>query len=224
MLRRGLLPTNGLAVLLLALFACGFGSLLFGKLMTFSPAGQERVRVETTQWEEQQQAERPAKVFWAWAQRVTLAIALALGTLAVVTVVGLYGVRRAVTIYPDRRGMLPLLLGRIAGTWMVYDPNRSPTAVMSLGEGSPLVTHHLPVGMEDQQAQITSQAQAVQALAAVASGQSNGDKASEMAAGVIGVPRPLAKPLPEVRRSPWESSHVERLLIEAGELEAAEYE
>lgn len=221
---RRILPSNGLAlaVLLLAVFACGFGSLLWGKLTAITPAGQDRIRIETEQWEQEQEATRPAKVFWAWAQRVTLAVTIALVTVAVVTVVWLYGIRRAVTIGADQRGLFPLLLGRASGAWVVYDPNRSPSAATAIGDGKPSVVHTLPDGID--QTAITKNAQSVQALAAIASGEGGGSRASELVTGVIGASHQLARPMPEVRKSPWESSHVERLLVESGELQESDYE
>jgi hypothetical protein len=77
----------------------------------------------------------------------------------------------------------------------------------------------LPPGREGEQSQVTGRAQAVQALAAIASGNGGGGRSGELMAGVLGAAQKLAPPHPQPRRSPWESSHVERLLIESGALD-----
>ena len=228
---RRILPSNAmvLALLLVAILAMALGS----NLDNLSTAKQERIRTETEQWEKQQEAERPAKVFWAWAQRFILGVSVLLLVVAVISVGWLYGIRRAVTIGADKRGLFPLLLGRlpvkdgdgqtVGRAWVVHDPNRALGATTSLGDKVDVMAH-TPAGLEREQLRITSQAQSVQALAAVASGEAGGNRAGELVSGVIGTAHQLARPLPDVKRSPWEPSHIERLLIEAGEMEGADYE
>lgn len=213
----------GLAVTL----AFVLGVVLVGKRPDLTQAERERARVQTEALRESLELDNQHKATmqkWKAVGKVTLgatAVGVIIGTVLVVWV---WGMRRAMTIGPNERGIFPLLLGRTGGSWVVYDANRSPTAATSLGTGGARVRHHLPAGMEAAQARITSQAQSVQALAAVASGEQGRDKGNELVTGVIGAAHQLAKPLPQVERSPWESSHIERLLIEAGELEANDYD
>lgn len=218
---RRFLPTNAmvLALLLVMILSCTVGASIFGKLNELSPAAQERQRLEAQEWKERAEAERPVRLFWAWVQVVLAALII----VGVVLVAILYGVRKALTIAPDERGIFPMLLGRVDSAWVVHNQNKELAATTSIGPGDVRVIHHLPPGMETQQVQITSQAQAIQALAAAAASSSEGSagqKARELVSSLVSASQ-LTKPLPAVRRSPWESSHVERLLIEAGELEEA---
>jgi hypothetical protein len=210
-----------LALILVSVLSCALGSLFFGRVSELSSAAQERQRLEAQEWKERAEAERPTQLFWAWSKRALMTLTF----LAALIVVSLFGMRYALTIAPNRQGIFPLLLGRAKGSWAVFDPNRSPTAVTLIGDNVPKVTHALPAGTESAQAQITSQAQMVQLTAAAVSGEGETEKkARELVSGLGGRTGLLTKPLPPVHRSALEPSHVERLLIEAGEIEEADYE
>jgi len=200
------------------------GGVLFGQANQLSGAGQERQRLEAQEWKERAEAERGALIFWQWAWRVVLV----LGGLGALAVALLWGMRQALTIAPNRQGIFPFLLGRVGKAWVIHDPNRAMASTTIIGPGAQLadqvtVTHALPAGLEADQLQVTGRAQAVQALAAVASGER--DERDELAGAVLGVDQPLiTRPLPPVTRSPWEPSHIERLLIESGVIEGGDYE
>jgi hypothetical protein len=196
---------------LIAVLACFLGAAVLGEATDLTPAGQERQRVELEQWEMQQEAERPARVFEAWGLRVVLILAL-IGAVAVGT---LYGMRWALTISPNQQGIFPLLLGRVGQAWVVHDPNRSVSAVTAMG-GEPPVTHYLPPGQE----QVTGQAQAIQLAAALASGDQAQKRRQNTASALMNASqRMLARPAPPVEKAKWEPGHIEQLLIESGQLE-----
>jgi hypothetical protein len=124
-----------------------------------------------------------------------------------------WGWRKATTVYPNQQGIFPLVI--IRDSWKrltYYDANRDVGAVTTIEDGKP--THYLPPG----QAQVTGQAQMVQLAAAVSSGE-RGQEANALAGR-----RLMGRPLPQVERAPWTPSHVERLLIESGELEDVHYD
>ena len=153
-----------------------------------------------------------------------VAFRVLLGTILLLTVTGLgWGLvrwlhRRAATTYPDRAGLYPIREGRIAGATIFHDPNRTLTGSTIYAAGPPRVeVHHpLPAGQGYAQEQVTTQAQAAQALRAAVSGS------GALPAGmqVLGAPdsRHISRPLPEVRSLGVEPSHIERLLLEDGEL------
>lgn len=175
---------------------------------------RERAEIALEQWEKEQEATYWPKVIWAWAKRVAPAMFLLGGAMVVI----LYGMRRAITIFPDKRGLFPLLLGRVGGTWTVLDPNTSfvVTAQKNLGGGAQ-IGGALPPGVTPEMAgEIMARFQSVQAVAASASaGQP--DSLSSALIGAIATRR-LGPPLPTVIESPYTASHVERVLIESGQL------
>ena len=92
-------------VLLVVLLGLIIGALLFGKLTSLSPAEQERQRIENRELEERLELERPMVLFWSWAWRVVIVLG-GLGALGVALV---WGIRMALTIAPNRKGIFPLL-------------------------------------------------------------------------------------------------------------------
>jgi hypothetical protein len=121
-----------------------------------------------------------------------------LGGVVLLTVGGLgWGVvrwlhRRAGTLYPDASGLYPLREGRVGRSRVFHDPNRALQ-------------------------QVTGQAQAVQALRAAVSGPSPLPSSRQLPLDLL-VQRRVSQPLPEVRELPYQPAHIERLLLEDGEL------
>jgi hypothetical protein len=185
-------------------------------LTQFSNARQERERIENAELEERLELERPVWLAQKW---IELAL-YALLALLPILVGGLYLLRRAITISADKRGLFPLLLGRVAGSWVIFDANRSPSAATAIGDDSPRITHVLEPG----QAQATSQAQAIQLAAALSAGDQTQGRRQEIAGALMGASqRVLARPMPRVERAGWEQGHVEQLLVENGQLEGGGY-
>jgi hypothetical protein len=212
--------TDARLILALIILSAVLGAVLWRGRPDLTAAERERERIKNEALAEKLAIDiRQKQTLSNW----IVVAKVAAGGLALVAVTGAvvvalaFGVRLALTIAPNRQGIFPLIMGRLKGSWVVYDANRSPSAVTSIGDGKPQVTYSLPEGMD--QARITAQAQAVQALAAVASGEQGGSKAGELVSGVMGQSSQLGRPLPDVQKSPWEPSHIERLLIESGMLE-----
>jgi hypothetical protein len=125
---------------------------------------------------------------------------------------------RADTIYPDRAGLYPIREGQIAGSKVFHDPNRAPTGSTIYAAGVPQVEvrHPLPQGHAHAQHQVTSQAQAAQALRAAASGATPLPTGTQFPLSLM-ADRRVARPLPEVEELDLEPSHIERLLLEDGD-------
>jgi hypothetical protein len=148
-----------------------------------------------------------------------------LGGVVLLTVGGLgWGVvrwlhRRAGTLYPDASGLYPLREGRVGRSRVFHDPNRalSGSTVYAPGQGQVIVRHVVPDGLEGAQQQVTGQAQAVQALRAAVSGPSPLPSSRQLPLDLL-VQRRVSQPLPEVRELPYQPAHIERLLLEDGEL------
>jgi len=207
------------ALLFISILSCVIGATVLGKLDDLSPEARERQRIENAELEKRLEAERPARILWAYAWRAAV-IGAAFTVLAVLL---LRGLRWATAITPNDRGLYPVMRLKVGQAQVLHDPNKALTATTiyttpQLAE-SVTVIPVLPAGAEGEQAQVTGRAQAVQALAAIASGNGGGNRSGELMAGVLGAANKLAPPHPQPRRSPWESSHVERLLIESGALE-----
>ena len=151
----------------------------------------------------------------------------------IVTGVALAIVLRQLSIIkPDRAGAYPLLLlkrmrmnwpwkGPLFEFWnRLVDPNRNPTVGIELGKEVKFIQ---PDQVSDVQRQITTQAQVVQAERARASGGPMllaGNRGSR-ARSRFGGPEIVVyeRPLPQVGTMRIGDSHIERLLIESGELE-----
>jgi hypothetical protein len=128
--------------------------------------------------------------------------------------------RRANTVYPDRSGLYPIREERFGRAKVFHDPNRTlGGSTVYASSGYDLDVHHaVPEGQEGAQRQITGQAQAAQALRAAASGAFPLPEKQNLPIGVLDERR-LARPLPEVKALPWEPSHIERLLLEDGNVD-----
>jgi hypothetical protein len=140
--------------------------------------------------------------------------------------------RQLSIIRPDRAGAYPLLLlkrmrmnwpwkGPLLEFWnRLIDPNRNPTVGIELGEEVKFIQ---PDQVSDVQRQITTQAQVVQAERAralggpmVLAGGRGGRARSRFGGPEIVV---YERPLPQVGTMSVGDSHIERLLIESGDLE-----
>ena len=210
------------ALILVATLSCVVGATLLGELSELSPEAHERRRIENVELEKRLEAERPAHVLWAYGWRLAIIVTV----LSALAVLSIRGLRWATSIAPDRRGLYPVVQLSVGQAKVLHDPNKALTATTiyttpQLAE-SVAVIPVLPAGAEGEQAQVTGRAQAVQALAAIASGNGGGNRSGEWVAGLLGAAQKLAPPHPQPRRSPWESSHVERLLIESGALDEPE--
>ncbi len=212
------------ALVLVAVLACIVGAVTLGNLTDLTPAAQERQRIENAHLEKQLEIERQleatkaaeeaarveaehgAKVAFAIGWRIALIVAIFGLIFAVVA----FAVHRSELINANRQGQFPLLTRQVNGAWVVHDPNRTVSGVTAIG-GAPQVKHYLPPGQE----QVTSQAQAVQLAAALASGEKNHNPADAL----LNIrQRILRRALPPVRSANWEPGEVEQLLIEAGEM------
>jgi len=162
--------------LMLVLLACLVGSLLFGKLERFTETAQERQRIETEAREAKLALEieqKTALAPWTQAAKITGGALGLLAIFGVIIVAIAYGIRHALTISPDARGIFPLLFGwqrwrdsngqRSSGL-IFHDPNRAlgPGTVFSGGQ----FAYALPPGLEREQLAVTAGALAVQATAA----------------------------------------------------------
>ena len=125
--------------------------------------------------------------------------------------------RRADTVYPDQAGLYPLREGRIGGAKVFHDPNRALTGstVYAAGPSTVEVRPAMPEGQAYAQQQVTTQAQAAQALRAAVSGSAPLPAGEHLAIGALSSRR-VSRPLPEVRSLELEPSHIERLLLEDG--------
>lgn len=140
---------------------------------------------------------------------------VATAVLAITLVAVKWTLKSIDTIYPDRSGLYPVLRERVGGFVLFHDPNRVVTSGVAYSrEGRPAFL--APESVGEAQRQITSQAQVAQVLAAASS---SGNKAlPERALNSVVIPQMLSAPMPEVMVSPLEPSHVERLLLESGEI------
>lgn len=152
-----------------------------------------------------------------------VAFRVLIGATILLTITGLgWGVvrwlhHRTDTIYPDRAGLYPIREGRIAGSKVFHDPNRalSGSTVYAM-DPQVEVQHAVPEGQAHAQHQITTQAQAAQAMRAAVSGTSPLHIPDPLSAQLL-PERRVSRPLPEVEPLELEPSHIERLLLEDGE-------
>jgi hypothetical protein len=153
-----------------------------------------------------------------------IAFRVLLGLVALFTLSGLgWGAvrwlnRRADSVYPNQAGLYPVREGRVGQAKVFHDPNRTltGTTVYAAGEQTITVQQPLPQGRVDVQQQVTSQAQAAQALRAAVSGPTSLPPGHALPRDVLDEVR-VTRPLPEVKSLDLEPSHIERLLLEDGE-------
>jgi hypothetical protein len=154
-----------------------------------------------------------------------IAFRILLGGIVLLTLAGLgWGLvhwlnRRSETMYPDRAGLYPIREGRIGRATVFHDPNRTVTGstVYADGPSSVEVRHPVPLGQAAAQEQVTTQAQATQALRAAVSGSAPLSTGAPFSLDNL-AHRRISRPLPEVQSLNLEPSHIERLLLKDGEL------
>ena len=137
--------------------------------------------------------------------------------------------KRATSVYPNDAGQYPVIVKRSwSGVTIVHDPNRAlgPTTIytapslagMLSGRKGQLPAAQFPMpGSESSMLQLATQAQAVGLVAAATRnslGVGDPRQAGQLAQALIERPA-LSAPLPPVRLSSLEPSHVERLLLES---------
>jgi len=168
-----------------------------------------------------QQEESPQIVYakeaiairWLW---IGMAMKVVLGIILLAFLAGLayaavrLTLKRAMTIYPDRSGLYPVVDRKVGKIRVFHDPNRAPVAAtLYTPEGVTFVVSPEP---GPGQLQVTGQAQAAQALRAAASGVGLTPDTAER---IVRPQTPLVKPLPPVEVWDIEPTHVERLLEES---------
>jgi hypothetical protein len=197
--------------LLAMLLAFVLGGVLFGRRPLDEASRVELYRLQV------KKAERLAVVEVGVKAGASIVLVAVIGGLGVAVV--RWALRRAGTIYPDQAGIFPLLKLRLGAAVVVHDPNRAPTATTAYVAGRERpdvrVLHVTQDGSEAGQFQITSQAQAVQAIAAATRKDGMTPQARHLVERIAD-PRPLSAPLPEVEVLDVEPSHVDRLLEEGG--------
>jgi len=184
-------------VFITVILAIAVGALVFGRVERFSAAQQERARIENADLAERLEKEQGAKVLWAYAEKVIIALAI----LALLSVFWVFGMRRAAEIRPDAAGIFPVVRVRVAGVTALHNPNRAVTpitlyapaqlanqvAVISVASGDP-----------DAQERTTARAQAVQLAAA-----STRHAPAKSDFGGRGPDTPLVQPGDQERAYPW---------------------
>lgn len=125
--------------------------------------------------------------------------------------------RRSGLIRPDKTGLYPVVRGRMGRAVYYHDPNRAPTST-TIYVSSSDVKYLTTPGREDEQFRLTSQAQFGQAMAG-RSMESRGPNDGHALLELLAYRNGLSTPMPEVKISDLEPAHVERLLIECGELD-----
>ena len=149
---------------------------------------------------------------------------------------GLWMWRRAAMVRPDERGLMPMFHGvtvrlKLLSRWMevrslIVDPNRFPTAVIELGAGTESgIAFIAPEQVSAAQMQATMGAQLVQATAAEAAGtkvvaHGRSTRGTRGRAALQGQPELIIyqREQPAIARLPIPDSHIERLLVEQGQL------
>ncbi len=123
---------------------------------------------------------------------------------------------RVSTLYPNHAGLYPVREAQLGQARVFHDPNRAATATTVYAHGLPDLTvqHPLPQGHANAQWQVTSQAQATQALRAAVSGHAPLPAGPQISMDMFDQRR-LSRPLPEVAALDIEPSHIERLLAES---------
>lgn len=134
--------------------------------------------------------------------------------------------KRASTVYPDEHGIYPVLRGRVGDAEYTFDPNRSPAPVTVFAKDGVDSTVRVIQAvnstavvsdeLRDIQSQVTSQAQAVQAIRAGVSGTGLDDHVHGIVRGIMSGRQELP-PVKVLER--LEPTHIERLL-ESGDEDA----
>jgi len=158
------------------------------------------------------QAKEAIAIRWLW---IGMVIKLILAIILLAFLAGLayaavrLTLKRAMTIYPDRSGLYPVVDRKVGKIRVFHDPNRAPVAAtLYTPEGVTFVVSPEP---GPGQLQVTGQAQAAQALRAAASGVGLTPDTAER---IVRPQTTLVKPLPPVEVWDIEPTHVERLLEE----------
>ena len=146
---------------------------------------------------------------------------------------GLWMWRRAAMIRPDERGLMPMFHGitvrlKLLSRWLevrslIVDPNRSPTAVIEVGAATESgIAFIAPDQVSAAQMQATMGAQLVQATAAEAAGTKvvTHGRSTRGRTALQGQPELVIyqREQPAIARLPIPDSHIERLLVEQGQL------
>jgi hypothetical protein len=198
--------------LLAVLLAFVLGGALLGRRPLDEAAQRQLSRVQVSRAERLAAVEVAVK---AGAAVLLLGLTSGLGVAAV-----RWALRRAGTVYPNEAGLFPLFKLRLGRAVVVHDPNRAPTptTVYVAGGERPdvRVLHVTQDGNEAGQHRVTSQAQAVQAIAA-ATHRGGMTRQARHLVERLAEPSPLSAPLPEVEVLDVEPAHVERLLLDEGE-------
>ncbi len=136
-------------------------------------------------------------------------------------------------IRPDERGLMPMFHGitvrlKLLSRWLevrslIVDPNRSPTAVIEVGAATESgIAFIAPDQVSAAQMQATMGAQLVQATAAEAAGTKvvTHGRSTRGRTALQGQPELVIyqREQPAIARLPIPDSHIERLLVEQGQL------
>ena len=144
--------------------------------------------------------------------------------------------KKAITVYPNRQGLYPLitpsvlqfdppvwlqwLVGRVSAKSLLVDPNRNATSVLELDSQG--VRFLSPDAVSASQVQATTGAQLVQATAAEASGERTPGVGRTRQARRHLDARPeviiYQREQPPIAHLPIPDSHIDRLLVEQGQL------
>ena len=149
---------------------------------------------------------------------------------------GLWMWRRAAMIRPDERGLMPMFHGvtirlKLLSRWLevrslIVDPNRSPTAVIEVGAATENgIVFTAPDQVSAAQMQATMGAQLIQATAAEAAGtrivaHGPSTRGTRGRTALQGQPELVIyqREQPAIARLPIPDSHIDRLLVEQGQL------
>jgi hypothetical protein len=200
-------------LILLLLLAFALGAVLFNR----GPSPQyqtemERLRLDTAA------KMRIIKIgFWG-----SLAAAVVLGIIGVAAALVRAIWRRPDLIRPNASGLFPLVRGRADGQTYYHDPNRQLAGTVAYGHGSDGLEMQqlIPPGAEAEQLQVTTQAQAVQVVAAASQGRGMSRTTRRMVERMT-EPRPVPR-LPAVVIGLDESIPEERQLLAAIKAEVEE--
>jgi len=185
-------------VFMTVILAIAVGAMVFGRVDRFGAAQQERQRIENADLAERLEKEQGAKVLWAYAQYVLLALAI----LAGLSVAWLYCVRRAAEIRPDSAGIFPVVRVKVAGVTALHNPNRTVTPVTLYAPAqlaNQVAVISVASGDPDAQERTTARAQAVQLAAA----STRNAPALTGERGRIPGNTPLVDPGDQDRAYPW---------------------
>lgn len=123
---------------------------------------------------------------------------------------------RVGTLYPNDSGLYPVRQLRMGRRTVFHDPNRvvGPIIIYTADEVETIMS-----GDAEAQQMVTTQAQVVQALAA-SSQNAAPDAAQKLLSARNSPKRRYLPPIETIEATDYSLSHVEKLLIESGEMEA----